>query len=103
MSRLVGKDRGYADLANAIILQAIDDYVHVRPAKYKEDRSVYLENGKNNRLEIVRFLYGDWYRLLTEVDPNIIMKEMLERRKRHESGLYERGTPKLQLDDETIT
>ena len=51
------ENRGYEDLANAIILQAVKDY----------------KNGYS-RGEIERFFNSQWFKTLTNVSPDYIMK-----------------------------
>lgn len=49
--------KGYENLANAIILQAVKDY----------------KNGYR-RQEVENFIYSDWFKTLTNVHPDYIMK-----------------------------
>lgn len=51
------ENRGYEDLANAIILQAVKDYKN----GYRRD-------------EIKRFFDSQWFKTLTNIDPDYIMK-----------------------------
>lgn len=78
-------ERAYEDLANAIVLQAIDDYVHVRNFKTP---NLYREGKKNNRKEIKEFVFSEWFALLTDLDPTIVFNVMLKRRYERESRLY---------------
>jgi len=55
------ENKGYENLANAIILQAIKDY--------KENY---------HRDEVERFIWSDWFRALTDVAPERIMKICLD-------------------------
>ena len=50
-------NRGYEDLGNAIILQAVKDW----------------KNGYR-REEVERFFYSQWFKTLTNIDPDYIMK-----------------------------
>ncbi len=58
-------------MCNAIVEQAAKDYRWaLRRLKHhpKDDR------GRTVKWEVERFFRSDWYRLLTNVDANIIMK-----------------------------
>ena len=94
--RTIDMKRAYEDLANAIVLQAIDDYVHVRKVNHT---SLYAESGINNREEIRKFVYSDWFALLTDVKPDVVMNEMYKRRYEYANGIYQRRTPKCGVDD----
>lgn len=61
----------FEDLANAIILQAADDYrIAYRQANV-------LSNGKSSQKdcrELERFFRSKWYRILTDVDGEYLIK-----------------------------
>ena len=66
----------YEDLANAIILQAINDYAY---ADIKEEDAKKAEAVKN---ECVRFFKGKWITLLTNVDPDYLLRVAEEKRQK---------------------
>lgn len=57
----MSQNENYENLANAIILQAIKDY--------KENY---------HRDEVERFIWSDWFKTLTNVPPESIMKVCLD-------------------------
>lgn len=58
-------EKPYESLANAIIIQTIKDYVAGSiPHEYFE-----------------QLLYSKWFELLTSVDPSLLLKEAIRRRK----------------------
>lgn len=57
----------YEELANAIVLQAVKDY--------RNARGPY---GPGKRKKIERFFLSDWYGMLTELDPMILIKRLRE-------------------------
>jgi hypothetical protein len=63
-----GIKRGYEDLANAIIIQAADDY-----------RSL-LGGAKSsigvNQTELEKFFKSEWYRVLSDVDGESLMNRI---------------------------
>lgn len=65
----------YEDLANAIILQAINDYAY---ADRKEDAKK-AEAIKN---ECVRFFKSKWITCLTNVDPDYLLRVAEEKRQK---------------------
>ena len=65
----------YQDLANAIIVKASDDYqiaikkrVSLPASKYWREKAAGLE----------RFFRSDWYAMLTDVDPEYLIKNLKE-------------------------
>ena len=65
----------YEDLANAIVLLAVKDY---RDALKKLMRYPRHESAKHTKAEVERFLRSDWYRELTAVEPEIILRKLKE-------------------------
>lgn len=63
----------YENLANAIILQAVKDYRDV--LKKLKKRPSY-EPAKIMKNEVERFFRSDWYRELTSIDGNILIKKL---------------------------
>lgn len=65
----------YEDLANAIVLLAVKDY---RDALKKLMKYPRHESAKHTKAEVERFLRSDWYRELTAVEPEIILRKLKE-------------------------
>ena len=63
----------YENLANAIILMAVKDY---RSALKKLKKRPNYETAKIMKNEVERFFRSDWYRELTSVDGNILIKKL---------------------------
>ena len=69
----------YEKLANAIILQAVKDYMGALRILKKHPESISAKSIKD---EVERFFRSGWYQVLTEVDG-----EMLIRRLQEEAGI----------------
>ena len=65
----------YEDLANAIVLQAAKDY---RDALEKLTKRPRYEPAKYTKAEVERFFHSDWYRELTAVEPEILLRKLKE-------------------------
>ena len=63
----------YQDLANAIILMAVKDYRDALKKLKKRPRYGPAHDIKN---EVERFFRSDWYRELTSVDGNVLIKKL---------------------------
>lgn len=63
----------YQDLANAIILMAVKDYRDALKKLRKRPRYGPAQDIKN---EVERFFRSDWYRELTSVDGNVLIKKL---------------------------
>lgn len=63
----------YEQLANAIILQAAKDY---RDALNKLKKRPHYDPAKDMIAEVERFFHADWYRELTSVDGNFLIKKL---------------------------
>ena len=63
----------YQDLANAIILMAVKDY---RDALKKLKKRPSYGPAKYMKNEVERFFRSDWYRELTSVDGNVLIKKL---------------------------
>ncbi len=63
----------WEDLANAIIVQAVDDYLaaHNTLQKFPGNYKAML-----TQKEVLAFLRSEWYRELTNVDSSIIIKHL---------------------------
>ena len=65
----------YEDLANAIVLLAVKEY---RDALKKLMKYPRHESAKRTKAEVERFLRSDWYRGLTAVEPEILLRKLKE-------------------------
>ena len=75
----------YENLANAIIIQAAKDYKSVvhqlkktpvpEPNALKSEKKAY-EQLLTKKSEILRFFHSAWYMTLTNVDPQIIIRNI---------------------------
>lgn len=69
-------DIPYESLANAIILQAVKDF--------RKCIKVVKRNGRNKEQairemrEIVEFIKSPWFRVLTNLDPQVLLKKLQE-------------------------
>ena len=63
----------YTDLANAIIIQAVKDY---RNALKTLKRYPRYEPAKAVVAEVEEFFRSDWYRMLTSVDAEMLMRKI---------------------------
>ena len=63
----------YQNLANAIILMAVKDY---RDALKKLKKRPNYGPAKDMKNEVERFFHSDWYRELTSVDGNVLIKNL---------------------------
>lgn len=63
-------------LANAIILNAVDDYQH--PERISTDPSYrYSDRCKAYvRGEVEKFIKSDWFLLLTDIDPDVFIEKL---------------------------
>ena len=63
----------YTDLANAIIIQAVKDY---RNALKTLKRYPRYEPAKKVVVEVEEFFRSEWYRTLTSVDADMLMRKI---------------------------
>ena len=63
----------YENLANSIVLLAVKDY---RDALKKLKKWPRNESAKIMKDEVERFFRSDWYRELTSVDGNVLIKKL---------------------------
>lgn len=73
--KMVGVQEAYEDLANAIVLSAVKDYKSALKRLKKNPGSVSAAE-EIRRLE--RFFYSDWYEVLTDLDPEYLIRKMKE-------------------------
>ena len=63
-------DEPYKNLANAIIVQAAKDY---RKALRQLKRNPKYDAAKNTKNEVERFFHSEWFRFLTDADPDYLL------------------------------
>lgn len=66
-------DEAYIDLANAIVLTAVDDY---RKALKGLKCNPNNQNAISSRLNIERFFFASWFEILTDLDPNYLVPRL---------------------------
>ena len=68
-------DDAYERLANAIIIQAADDYrsALIRLKKHPRD-----SDARGMKMSAERFFRSEWYTQLTSVDPEMLMRKIQE-------------------------
>ena len=66
---------GYRRLANEIILCAVKDY---RAAKRKLKRNPNNYAAKDTVAEVERFFRSDWYKTLTDIDGETLIRKLRE-------------------------
>ena len=62
----------YVELANAIVLQAFKDY---RRALFKMAQEPEEWKHRSTKKKLERFFRSKWYRTLTDLDPEILIRE----------------------------
>ena len=82
----------YAELANAIVLQAFKDY---RKALFKLVQEPEEWKYRSSKKKLERFFHSKWYRTLTDLDPAILMQEA-KRQADINVERWERGRAKAQ-------
>lgn len=68
----------YKQLANAIILQAIEDYDAPKEMLRISGRELLFEEDEEAKLEIERFIRSPWFACLTDIDPEWLIKQLRE-------------------------
>ena len=63
----------YEELANAIVLQAVKDY---RDALKMLAQHPFNKKALGVKEEVERFFRSDWFFILTEVDPEMIISKL---------------------------
>lgn len=87
----MGIEENYQDLANAIIIQAVNDYIRV--LKHGSGIRVGPSRILVTKEELDNFFYGNWFMMLTTMDPNVIVKG-IESHVAHGGGLRKGWTHK---------
>lgn len=89
----------YQNLANAIILQAVKDYKKVLRRLARNPQN---QDAQREKKHLERFFFSQWYGILTDLDPKLlisgVMKRMHieeeERRKRKQAKLRRKAEAK---------
>lgn len=63
------------DLANAIILRAVDDYIYALKTIHKHPGA---KEAEHNKREIERFFASKWCKVLTDVDMVLVARKIRE-------------------------
>lgn len=63
----------YEELANAIIIQAVTDY---RKAKAELKRHPFNHTARGTRMSVLNFFRSEWYRQLTDIDGELLIKKL---------------------------
>lgn len=66
-------DGGWHELANAVILAAVDDYRTAMRKKLRTDNQTLIDTCEAIIEEVVSFFYSDWFSTLTNADPGMIL------------------------------
>ena len=71
--KYVGIKEAYENLANAIVLSAVEDYkatlIHLK--KRPDSKAAQDEVRRHEK-----FFYSDWYAMLTDLDPDYLIPKM---------------------------
>ena len=63
----------YENFANAIIEQAVRDYIW---AENMLKRTYNYMEAENVKKEVLKFFYSGWFTALTDLDPDILLKKI---------------------------
>lgn len=74
-TNIVSEKDGYTNLANAIILQAVKDYRTVLVHLSRFPNNI---DSKKIKKEVEIFFRSDWYRALTDVDGEMLIRKLNE-------------------------
>lgn len=71
---------GYENLANAIIIQAAEDY-----------RRALESDNRGTLREIERFFRSDWFIVLTDLNPELLLKRLKQEAKNDNKRILKSG------------
>lgn len=63
----------YENLASAIVLSAVQDY---RQALRILSHFPYQRDASNEKGSVLRFFHSGWFRTLTSIDPEFLIREL---------------------------
>ena len=70
----------YSELASAIVMQAVKDYMKLFQRLWKKDASLKIKRKLIiEKAEIEDFFYSDWYEFLTDLDPDRLLSGCRQR------------------------
>ena len=73
--KIVSEKKAYENLANAIIVSAIEDYKSTLvKLKRHPDNKRALDEIRN----LEKFFYSEWYELLTDLDASYLLRKVRE-------------------------
>ena len=73
--KYVGDKEAWENLANAIIMSAIEDYKH---ALMRLKRHPESERAQQDVREQEKFFYSDWFESLTDLEPSYLIRKLKE-------------------------
>lgn len=65
----------YEKLAAEIVLQAVNDF---RTAAKNYKKGKHTEENLKIMKEVIEFIKSDWYKVLTDIDPDKVIKKLKE-------------------------
>jgi hypothetical protein len=75
MNKNYGSDP-YQNLANAIVAQAAQDYLSALKKLKKNPRN---RMAMDEAMQLEKFFHSGWYEILTEVDPDYLIRKLREK------------------------
>lgn len=75
MNKHYGSDP-YQNLANAIVAQAAQDYLSALKRLKKNPRN---RTAMDEALQMEKFFHSGWYEILTDVDPDYLIRKLREK------------------------
>lgn len=67
------KKESYENLANAIIVQAVNDYVRAIRAFAKNKGGV---NAERTKRDVLIFFHSEWFTILTKIDLDVLINKI---------------------------
>lgn len=75
MNKNYGSDP-YQNLANAIVAQAAEDYLLALKKLKKNPRN---KMAMDEAMQLEKFFHSGWYEILTDVDPDYLIRKLREK------------------------
>jgi hypothetical protein len=75
MNKNYGSDP-YQNLANAIVAQAAQDYLSALKRLKKNPRN---RTAMDEAMQLEKFFHSGWYEILTDVDPDYLIRKLREK------------------------